>query len=521
MKKHLPIIFILILAGALRIIGINFGLPLELHPDEGKIVFPANSMAVNFIESFEGRGQTAFFNPHIFYYGGLNIYLLAFIIKTVLILAKVFPFILPSDISYAFLLGRLVTFLFSMLTVFFVYLIGSKFTTRAIGLFGALLLAFFPSHVVISHYFSGDVVAVFFTTASIYFLFSKKNIISAILLGLGVGTKYYPVTLMVLIVPYVLSQVDISLKKRLLTLLNIGFITTVVFVATNPHAVINFSEFLLDIRSQMERNSGGILGSTSPRFLYLITNKDTSSLGKFFGNSLYSDFNLMGVVFLILSVLYGFVSKNRFVKYLAFFLAFYFCFVSYPTSKEMRWLALDFPILAILVGNLALAPKNNRAKIFLASMLLSFPVYKSIASSLSFYRGDIRLIAVNWIEGNIPEGSVIYSDPILVARSPVDSDKFRVVELVHGKYNVRNAFGIDTAPKLESFVRPFYLITNSKFLEYYQSSDFRAVFPDYSQSWVWYYKNLQTKEKPLKCFNSRDGGFVPFMGSDICIYFFN
>src|SRR6187399_3320663 len=65
---QLGLVFVLILAGGLRLVGIDFGLPLQLHPDEWSQVNSARRMLGGDL------------NPHFFRYPSLTIYQLFVIV---------------------------------------------------------------------------------------------------------------------------------------------------------------------------------------------------------------------------------------------------------------------------------------------------------------------------------------------------------------------------------------------------------------------------------------------------------
>ncbi|MBU1104349.1 glycosyltransferase family 39 protein [Candidatus Parcubacteria bacterium] len=509
---------IIVLAFLVRVVGINFGLPLELHPDEGKIIYPANSMSVNFVESLQGRGDNAFFNPHIFYYGGVNFFILTSTIKLVSFVGRNFSVFNLVSLSPIFLLARFITVLFATATVYFVYRLGRDSFGEKVGLLSALVLAFFPTHVINSHYFSPDIIATFFGVASIYFLSRRKLLASSIMVGLGIGTKYYPAILAVFLGLGILIFLKGSLKSRLTKLLKYTVCAIVVFIITNPHVILNFPEFALDIKNQFARNGGGILGSVSPRFFYLLVNNDSSSMGRFLGNSLFFDLGPLALLVVFIAVFYPWFHKNAFAKYLSGFVICYFCFVSASISKEMRWLMFEIPMIAILVGYFFSSLKSKKTALVIGFLFLLFPIYKSVTVSLSFAKGDTRPTIVTWVEENIPQSSTILSDPILVARSPFDDEKYQVFEVPHAKYNVNEAYENESTPNLDIIPKPLYVVTSSKFIDYYNSSDFRALFPTASQKWIDYYKSIESFTKQIKCIRTNEDGLINFTGPDICIY---
>lgn len=521
MTKNIYLIAILILGFFLRVIGINFGLPTELHPDEGKLVYPAISMAVNFLDSLKGKGDYAYFNPHIFYYGGFSIYLLFIALKIYFIATNLFFGNYMVSLLDAFLIARLITLIFGVGTIFVVYKVAKQFLNESSALLSALLIAVFPTPVVLSHIFSHDVIATFFGITSFYFLIRKRVYVSAIALGLGVGTKYYPVLLMVVVLffQFYKNKIPLFLKIRnmvVYSLLVFGF-----FLITNPHFIISFNEFFTDIKTQALRNSGGIMGASSSRFLYLLLNNDTSSLGKFIGNSVFSDLGPIAFVISIFSFIWVFIQKNRLLKLLGGFTLFYFCFVSFPVSKEMRWLNFCFPFFSIIFGaflDKVFAP-SRPWKLLGLLLVFIYPLGKSLIVANAFVSGDTRVEAKKYFESTVSLHTTVYSDPLLVAKPPFDDDKYKVIEISHQKYNVNNAFSNETpTPLPTNKTSPYFVVTNGKYLDYYSSSDFMSLFPEFSQKWISYYNNIRKSFNFVECFYSKKGLFNYYLGPDICIY---
>jgi 4-amino-4-deoxy-L-arabinose transferase-like glycosyltransferase len=203
-NKHrygLILALIVIPGGFVRLWGINFGLPHLHHPDEWALAMPALRIL-----------QTGDLNPHRFDYGSLYMYLLAGVYGLYFLYGRSrgffasihdFPIYEPTHSVYAYeypgiyLVGRTFTAVLGLLTIVVVYLIGRRLMNRQAGLVAALFLAFFPLHVVNSHYITTDVPVTLLATLS--FLFALRTLergayrdyaLAGLLAGLTASIKY-------------------------------------------------------------------------------------------------------------------------------------------------------------------------------------------------------------------------------------------------------------------------------------------------------------------------------------------
>ncbi len=172
----------------LRLFGIDFGLPLRLHPDEPSQVLTAQQML---------NGEL---NPHFFRYPSLfmdQLFVLNSALETISSLMGV-----SFSPSIYFSMGRWLSALYGTLTVWAVFLLGKNVIGEHVGLIGALLIATAPEHVRESHYATVDVAMVFWSVLALGLAMRAfKNIdlffASAICAGLAIGTKYSAVLILV------------------------------------------------------------------------------------------------------------------------------------------------------------------------------------------------------------------------------------------------------------------------------------------------------------------------------------
>jgi 4-amino-4-deoxy-L-arabinose transferase-like glycosyltransferase len=185
---------ILLIALALRLWGMGFGLPYEYHVDEVQYVRQAASMGARGLE------PTWWNNPPFFKYILLGEYGALFVVGKVLgwyTAAADFGAQHTLDPTGLYLLGRMTSALFGMLTVFVVYLLGKTAYNRRVGLLAAWFLAVSFIHVRDSHFAVNDVALTFFVTVTLLAAVQiaqtaekKWYMLGGAALGLGFATKY-------------------------------------------------------------------------------------------------------------------------------------------------------------------------------------------------------------------------------------------------------------------------------------------------------------------------------------------
>ncbi len=156
------------------------------------------------------------------------------------------------DLTYS----RLVSVLFSSLSVALVVLIGWEFISPFVGIAGGVILAMLPFFLGLSQLVTIESPLMFFFTAAIYSFFKflrkfslQKAIVTGVLLGLALETKFTNVLLIpLLIVLYALWYIFFEKKKKKKILykyfLLIFFVAFVVFFLLWPMPWFHLSDIL-------------------------------------------------------------------------------------------------------------------------------------------------------------------------------------------------------------------------------------------------------------------------------------
>ncbi len=188
LRPYLPglmLLLILILAASLRLVGLNWDAYSHNHPDERFLTMVENSIRIpeSIGEYFDTHSSTM--NPHnmghgFFVYGTFPIFLVRVIAEWV------------DKMGYdeVHLVGRMVSVLFDLVTIYVVYLIGKRLYRQRVALLAALFVALSVLLIQHAHFFVVDPVANAFILAGLYFairIFDYGEGIDYTLFGLSLG----------------------------------------------------------------------------------------------------------------------------------------------------------------------------------------------------------------------------------------------------------------------------------------------------------------------------------------------
>lgn len=218
---------ICLLGFAFRLIGIDFGLPLQLHPDEWSQVDIARGMLAGDL------------NPHFFRYGSLMLYQL-FTLNGALELVSGGAFLSSANF---YLTARILSAVYGTATIAVVWWLGRLVGQTFVGWVAALLMAVAPEAVRQAHYATVDTALVFWMTLALAFgvwAFEKPSrsfVPAAVAAGLAIGTKYtgafivVPLLLLMLLRPRSPSPVS---RGVALMLGASGIVLGVILLFVNP-----------------------------------------------------------------------------------------------------------------------------------------------------------------------------------------------------------------------------------------------------------------------------------------------
>lgn len=431
-KKKLYLIsttLIIILASYLRFSGFDWALPKKPYYRSG---FQDESFVINLILRMDPKD----FNPHYFINPSFHFYTLLLAIKFSHLTGYIKNFSHPvvtnlqgqpvekitlNDYEKMYTVSRLLTVIEGILTCLLIYLIGSKLYNKETGLLASFIFSILPTHVFQSHFFVVDAPAVFWSIFSLYYMvqaLKKKQvkrsyfIISGILLGLSLGTKYMNLLMLFpFIMIYLLKWQDRDLKKPLITISTMLFI----FLLTTPHSLLSLKEFLYGD----SEGFGGIFGSKG-LFAY---NSYPSHPIKPFAYIFYYSLRLPLAILAFLS--FGYIIYRRDIgdKIILSFLIPFFLIMVISPSPHLRHSLPAMPFISLMVSSSIIGLiKKIRNKYLLSGFniftifVLLYTLLFTMAMVDRMRYPDTRIEFADWVFRNIPAHTTIGCSTVMPFR---------------------------------------------------------------------------------------------------------
>lgn len=426
------LIAILAIGLALRLWGINFGLPFMLNVDEPRPVDSALQML-----------NTGNLDPGFFYWPSLLMYLNAIVYGAYFLLNPArgaFGHLPLVDVegtgiarapsSELILLGRGLTAFFGVWLIVVVYLIARRMgRNKWVGWLAALSVAVEPTNVRFSQLIRPDELALCLALVSFYCALKilddpgfKFYILAGIAAGLAASAKYTLGIIVVAIVVVHLIKRGVRAPLRGEIWLA-AFASVLAFFGTTPYAVLNWRQFI----------AGGIAQDAAA---YLPGDaQSTAASIAWYANYLWANLGL-GALLALGGALYLLIRRDKpgiaLLSFLAGYLAFINSFVAHVDGNILP----AIPFLCILASLFISAAYDFLQKKFsihrrwvsaamtcLVVLLLLPPLQVTASNDYRLTLSDGRFTANAWIEQNVPAGSRI----ALESWAPyVDRHKFTV-----------------------------------------------------------------------------------------------
>lgn len=231
-----PLTIVPVFALVLRLVGSQFGLPNQYHPDEDMLIRIASTMA--------SGGDL---NPHFFHWGGGHFYVTALVLR----LAGAVGWLQSDADAYA--AARSLSAVMGAATVLLAMLIARQlYRNKIITALTGLILSLTMLHVRSAHYATVDVPATFWLALALWLFVAASSaerghlawlVAAGVSGGIATGTKYH----IGLIVPVLASAALVARRggsRRQASgwyLMAAG--AAVGFLLTNPYAVLDYPSF--------------------------------------------------------------------------------------------------------------------------------------------------------------------------------------------------------------------------------------------------------------------------------------
>lgn len=251
---------IVVIAAAVRFWGLDFGLPFALsRPDETAIAGPAVYCLLGDCRPPD------FYYPSLFIYAMAALYGAYFLATTPLgwyADLQAFAASRLENLAPFFLIARGVSALFGTLTVYWVYLLGARAASRAVGLVGSGFLGLAVLHVRDSHFGTSDVTMTALVVLGVLRVLAWYEVptlanaaLAGGIVGLAGSVKYNGIGVGVtFVVAAAIRWWDAGRNSRTpafgrMTLAAgaFGLALLVAFLGTTPYIVLDWDRFLRDV----------------------------------------------------------------------------------------------------------------------------------------------------------------------------------------------------------------------------------------------------------------------------------
>jgi hypothetical protein len=388
---------VLVLALGLRLSGLSWSLPWAFHPDEIFYVDQAQDML-----KFGDPNPKYFRNP------SLPTYLLAGELLATRALGDAAGPLADTTIS-AHLLARLNSALIGSASVVIVFAIGASLFNRWVGMVAALLLAVSFLHVRDSHYGVNDVPATGLLLVSVYAAARVMReprfrwyLLAGLSGGLAASTKYNMGFFFVpLVVAHLLRGERATRPRTRSPALALAAVAGLVgYLAATPYTVLDARRFWEDFLVQYRFGDSRWLGQPLEPvpLLYLTT--------------LLQGF---GAVPLALALVGLLLACRQQLRAAAVLLAFPMAYLLFLLPKALFFPRFALPLLPFcsLLAAYAASKLVGRLqpewRLIGIATLLTAAIAQPLANDLLHNRllleKDTRVLANEWIQGNLPPGS--------------------------------------------------------------------------------------------------------------------
>jgi len=402
-KENRYLIIITVVAFILRVIGVSHSLPFIYNVDEPTVVRSAIMLR-------DSLNPGHFDWPHFYYYIN-GLFYAAFVVfrkfLEIFNLQSIYP-LLWQDPTIFYLISRLVTVIFSSITIVPVYKSVRLILSKKESLKVALIFALIPYHIFISSFAVLEPAMLFFIAIATYYILkiylknvTRDYILAGLFIGLASSIKYNAVFT---VFPFIFANLFIFYKKnydlkrfiskenfKKLSLFGVFLIGA--FLITSPFVALDFKTF---IRSDspvgffwQAKNLGRVALEIYP---YLVLKNLLFVLPKTISISVWA-------IFIYKLAQFVYMKKRKATEYIA--LSFIFFYILYVSQFERQSDHYFIPLyIFIIIFCLDIFKKIFKHKLlligFVGLMLIQVVYFKVLIVNV-----DSRTLASTWIEKNI------------------------------------------------------------------------------------------------------------------------
>lgn len=419
MKKNRLFFYITVfLLGLLiytRFIGLNWGLPYPMHPDERNMTVAIQNLNCHVPSSTFNVPDCL--NPHFFAYGQFPLYLGYILIMVYQLATKTFG--QSITFTQAVMSLRIISAIASVINAIIVIKIINVITNKKslfLTIISFLIVIFSPYFVQFSHFGTTESLLMLFYSLTLYlsllFINNKINnlyylIFTALVAGLSMATKVSSVIF--LAVPtYVVISKDLKFKT-IFDLARLIILSLIFFVIFSPYNFIELGNFLGALRYE----SDVALGS----YVVFYTRQFVNTIPILFQVEKIFPY-VLGWPQFILFILgfFGLSWKNKEINLLRFVFLIYFLPNAFMFAKWTRFMTPIFPVMTVFV---ILFLQKIKVINIIKVITVIVIIIPGVAYLSIYQNPDIRFTASDWIYKNMSENSKILSETANVVDLPI------------------------------------------------------------------------------------------------------
>jgi 4-amino-4-deoxy-L-arabinose transferase-like glycosyltransferase len=474
---------ICILGLALRLYGLTWDQGNAIHPDERQLLFVVMQFGWphSWGEFFSAQSPLAphIFDQRFFAYGTFPMYLLT--------LLGYGLHIQSNDIVAWSYLGRVLSAIFDSGTVLLTALLALRLLDNVqpalrwgCALLAAMLVAFTPLQLQLSHFFAVDTILLFFVMLTllscVYIVETKRillwSLIAGVGYGLALGTKFSAAPLAIPICVAFLLRLyrcrdwyDVFTK-----LCFVAGVTVLIFILVEPYALIDSSEFIQRLQSEGDIAHGVVdLPYTrqfagTPPYIYELQNLVLWGMGLVLGVVACIAFcwfigrALRGKLdgwFVILSwiVVYGAIICGFYVKYMRYMLPIYPLLILMAAALLTGAISGSADRLATSMPFMRVVPI---LRWIIVVLVLVGTIVQGLALLNVYSVPNTRVQASRWMYSHLRPGSVltyeVWDDPLPYAvdgHDPLQFAQYTYQDSAHNTQTGLDLYSDDTEAKAQ------------------------------------------------------------------------
>lgn len=324
-----------------------------------------------------------------------------------------------------YFVGRLLSVIYALLTIPFVYLVGKEALNRQVGIGGVWLYALYSLPVFFAQWIRTDSGALFFGMVSLwrllllYELPTRRNqLLAGVAIGLAISSRYFLLALLpaLFLAELLAFRADINTaarRKQIISGTILSLVAIVVtFVVANPYFFLDYQTVIQSLQFEARTNQLGHDGQTAiENLLWYLTIGIPQAMT--WPQALLAAAGLLAVVW----------RRQSKPLILLAFAAVFLAGISLGTLYWDRWVIQLLPILAIFVAFVVqtlVATFSRRwqldvtaeRKLFVCGIFLvaAWPAVTLMIDTIQKTGASTRILAREWAMESLPPDSKLIND---------------------------------------------------------------------------------------------------------------